>query len=422
MQPSQLTYKFVPFLFVIIFLLVTSSFALEPEEVLVIANKKVAGSISLAKYYMQRRGIPQKNLLTLRISDEHWCSREEYEDEVVPAIRGYIENKNLAGDIKCLVTIYGMPLRIRPAVMTRNEKDQLAELKIKQATIRKALKTVAEDQPGKKEILRNELRALGKQGGIISKNDHRAAFDSELSLVLVEDYPVDGWVLNPYYLGLRGKNTGISKDKVLMVSRLDGPDEETVKRIIDDSIMAEKNGLQGRAYFDAKSPRLNDNKNMKSAYSQYDKSLHLAADRVKKSNRMPVTVNDKVQLFQAGDCPDAALYCGWYSRAKYIDAFEWKPGAVGYHIASSECTTLKDEKSQVWCKMMLEDGVAATLGPVSEPYLQAFPPPEMFFGLLVDGYYSLAESYILSLPYLSWQMVLVGDPLYRPFKNKVKEP
>ncbi len=64
---------------------------------------------------------------------------------------------------------------------------------------------------------------------------------------------------------------------------------------------------------------------------------------------------------------------------KYVDAFKWQPGAVGYHIASSECSTLKAAGSQVWCKMMLEKGVAATLGPVGEPYLQAFPPPEVFF-------------------------------------------
>ncbi len=66
---------------------------------------------------------------------------------------------------------------------------------------------------------------------------------------------------------------------------------------------------------------------------------------------------------------------------------------------------------------MLEDGVAATLGPVDEPYAQAFPPPEVFFTLLLDGSYTLAEAYSLSLPFLSWQMVLIGDPLYRPFKH-----
>jgi uncharacterized protein (TIGR03790 family) len=101
-----------------------------------------------------------------------------------------------------------------------------------------------------------------------------------------------------------------------------------------------------------------------------------------------------------------------------VDAFKWQPGAVGYHIASSECTTLKKSASQVWCKRMLEEGAAATIGPTSEPYLQAFPVPEIFFAALLDGRLTLAECYALSKPFLSWQMVLIGDPLYRPFKNR----
>jgi uncharacterized protein (TIGR03790 family) len=130
---------------------------------------------------------------------------------------------------------------------------------------------------------------------------------------------------------------------------------------------------------------------------------------------MPVMVDDADTLFQPGQCPDAALYCGWYSLATYVDAFDWQPGAVGFHIASSECTTLKKENSQVWCKRMIEKGACATIGPVGEPYLQAFPMPEVFFGFLSEGVLSLAECYMVSLPYLSWKMVLIGDPLYRPF-------
>ncbi len=71
------------------------------------------------------------------------------------------------------------------------------------------------------------------------------------------------------------------------------------------------------------------------------------------------------------------LYSGWYSLGKYVGAFEWCPGAVRYHIASGECATLKKEGSQVWCKRMIEEGVAATLGPVDEPYLSAFLPPNL---------------------------------------------
>jgi hypothetical protein len=64
---------------------------------------------------------------------------------------------------------------------------------------------------------------------------------------------------------------------------------------------------------------------------------------------------------------------------------------------------------------MLKHGAAATIGPVYEPYVQAFPLPELFFAALTEGYMNLGESYLVSLPYISWQMVLVGDPLYRPF-------
>ena len=202
-----------------------------------------------------------------------------------------------------------------------------------------------------------------------------------------------------------------------MVSRLDGLSVSTVKRIIQDSIKAEKNGLKGTAYFDARWPM--PTKQKLSGYALYDNSIHLAADRIRKSNLLPVVVNNSKELFRPGEAPDACLYCGWYSRANYVDAFIWQSGAVGYHIASSECVTLKKRNSRVWCKMMLEKGVAATIGPVGEPYVQAFPLPEVFFGLLIDGYLSLAECYQVSLPFLSWKMVLIGDPLYRPFKNSI---
>ena len=55
--------------------------------------------------------------------------------------------------------------------------------------------------------------------------------------------------------------------------------------------------------------------------------------------------------------------------------------------------------------MMLEKGVAATAGHVGEPYVQAFPVPEIFFGFLAEGILSLVECYIISTPYLSWKMV-----------------
>jgi len=123
-------------------------------------------------------------------------------------------------------------------------------------------------------------------------------------------------------------------------------------------------------------------------------------------------------LFPSGACPNAALYCGWYSLANYIDAFGWQKGAVGFHVASSEASTLRRPESNVWCKRMIEEGVAATLGPVEEPYLASFPLPDIFFPLLMSGKLSLLEVYFRSIPYLSWRQVLIGDPLYMPFKKR----
>ena len=132
---------------------------------------------------------------------------------------------------------------------------------------------------------------------------------------------------------------------------------------------------------------------------------------------MEVVLNESPQLFQPGECPDAALYCGWYSLAKYVDAFDWRPGPSPIILASAEAITLRQPESQVWCKRLLEDGVCATIGPVAEPYLVAFPRPNEFFSLLLEGDRTLVECYYQTKPFNSWMMTLIGDPLYRPFKK-----
>ena len=74
----------------------------------------------------------------------------------------------------------------------------------------------------------------------------------------------------------------------------------------------------------------------------------------------------------------------------------------------------------MWCPNLLKKGVCATLGPVSEPYTIGFPKPAEFFGLLATGEYTLVECYARSMLFCSWMTVLVGDPLYTPFKGAGK--
>lgn len=331
--------------------------ALAPEEVLVLANRNAAKSQGLASFYMKQRGIPESNRVLLWMTDQETCTWSAYEKKAMPPVRRFLEKNP---NIRAVVTFYGLPLRIA--------------------------------DPGQDPHM-------------------TAAFDSELALVKAGSYTLKNWQPNPFYLGFKDKTPPIPKEKVLMVSRLDGSSGAVVRRIIRDSLAAEKEGVKGTAYFDARWPF--PGKGRLSGYAYYDRSIHKAARFHEQKGILPVVLDDKEELFPAGACPDTLIYCGWYSLGKYVDSFKWVKGSVGYHIASVECTTLKQKESRVWCKSILDNGAAATIGPVGEPYVQSFPVPEIFFNLLTEGVLTLAEAYFVSLPYVSWKMVLIGDPLYR---------
>jgi uncharacterized protein (TIGR03790 family) len=297
------------------------------------------------------------------------------------------------------------------------DNKEKAELEKFRSMLR-VLQTRRKISPGKaaKVSLEKASADVLRQISTLDKSDRIASFDSEIALVMEQRYPLAGVIPNPAFVGFSGKkNIQNMPESAFMVSRLDGPSPQTVVRIINDCLRAEKEGLKGKAYFDARWPMPRGGE--LSAYQIYDASIHRAAQIVRESGVMPVILEETERLFGPGECPDAALYCGWYSLGKYIPAFTWATGAVGYHIASAECTTLKKKESTVWCKALLENGAAATLGPVGEPYVTAFAIPEVFFQSLLEGDLTLAECYARANPFLSWKMVLIGDPLYRPFKK-----
>lgn len=204
---------------------------------------------------------------------------------------------------------------------------------------------------------------------------------------------------------------------VLMVSRLDGPTTEVAKGLVDQALQAERSGLQGTVYFDARGLTAKDGTD---TYGVYDQSLRDAADIVTQRSSYRVMLdNADATLSQPGAAPDVALYIGWYKLRSYEDAFTFTPGAIGYHMASAEAVSVHDRHERGWCKNALERGITATLGSVGEPYLDAFPEPAHFTTLLLTGKYSLAEVYYLTSRYVSWRMVLFGDPLYNPMRGRL---
>lgn len=383
--------------------------ALLPEQVLVVANRHVPAGMELATYYTKRRGIPAANILGVWSPDAETCSREAYLEQIAGPVRTRLLAPGGA-ELRAVVLCYGVPLKVQPPVPSREEQTEIEALE----AARRALVAEPGDTEGEGDARRDRLESLIARLKQLRRADQGAAVDSELALVRSAAYPLSGWLPNPAFVGASGSSAGLTRWDVLIVARLDGPTPGIAQRLVDDALAAEAAGLSGGAYLDARWPAPTAEGPLE-GYALYDRSLHRAAEGLQRRG-WAVTVDAAPELFPAGAALPAALYSGWYSLARYVDAFRWQRGAVGYHIASSEAATLRAGGSQVWCKRMLEEGIAATLGPVAEPYVQAFPPPEVFFDLLTRGTLSLGEVYLRSIPHFSWQMVLIGDPLYRPLR------
>jgi len=397
---------------VVLFILIYcgGAVALEPQEILVVANKDITKSVQIARYYCEQRGVPDDNILALPLGSSltDTISREDYEKQLAEPIRRKFFTHKLLGKIKCLLTVYGVPFKVGRRGSLESMKKDLKELQTQADKKRKRIEQLKEDGWTHSRAFRfgqAELAKLQLKIDRINGSETNASVDSELSMVLFGAYELYRWQPNP--LNMKVSNLAFG---VLMVSRLDGPGDEIAKGLVDKAMRAEEAGLNGIAYIDSR------DFSSKDLYGQFDQSLRQLATLTKKQTDIPVVEERTAELFKPGSCPQTALYCGWYSLKRYIDAFDFIDGAIGYHIASFEAVSLRNPNCSQWCPAMLQDGITATLGPVAEPYLHSFPEPKAFFEELYKGE-CLVEAYYHTKPFNSWQLLLVGDPLYRPFRK-----
>ena len=426
--------------------------ALEPAEVAVVYNSDFDGSKALAEYYVAKRGVPAENVLAIRASRDEHVDRQSYLDAIEGPIRAWLdkadatlrssESSSLRSTsryhrIRCVLLMRGVPLTINEIddEKKRRARDEANDAMNRAAGEKSALEAEkkrldeqAKPDPARIGELRQKIDDAEKRLAPLKEAHDRAlkawqdairdtttGVDSELSVMYWTGHPVQGWLPNP----LAWKTwTAAGRErlpKTFMTCRLDAPTDAIVKRVIDDSIAAEAAGLKGVAYFDAWH-RYKGGPDSREGIIAMDELIRRAG-RAVESTGMKTVIDDTEAVFQPGTCPNAAVYCGWYSLMRYVPAFTWVRGSVGYHVASGECVSLRDPKGTYWCKRMLEEGVAATLGPVHEPYVVSFPPPQDFFSFLLTGQYTMAEVYWYTVPSTSWMMTLVADPLYTPFKK-----
>jgi len=324
---------------------------------------------------------------------------------------------------------------IRPAPTADSQFVQAEMEKVRQQLKRgQALVRLVSESPSdlrRQKAYRLVARLFGLQGVVqfsqeeqelFNNKDSDASLDSELTLLWWDPgtYRLSGRLPNPLHY-----ETASAKEQaplalptlpILMVSRLDAPEPQLARQLVDQALQAEQQGLSGKVYLDARGmgpePPL--------GYGFYDQSLRDLAELFRQHTQYAVVLENTEHRFsQPGEASGVAVYAGWYRLRSYEDAFTFNPGAIGYHLASGEAISIHDPSEPGWCKNALARGITATLGPTDEPYLDAFPPPNEFFALLLTGRYSLVEAYFLTARYVSWRMVLFGDPLYNPWRDKM---
>ena len=340
--------------------------ALAPSEVMVLVNRDSKISLEIAQMYQKLRGIPAGNILRFSLGTSREISLEQYRLLLAAPLKKYLEANP---EIRCILTTSGVPYT---------------------------------------------LAVPGEEG---------AALDNELATVLRDPAKVRRRQPNPLFI-LGANSYGITdprKLKMVYVARLDGPDLKLVTRMVEDALATEKTGLQGPVFGDARGI------DGATGYGGADASLRGAIDRLSGAGfETKLDLTEETWTQPSGSVGNqaagAAFYVGWYKLRDFQNIFGQQGlarGAIAWHIASGEAVNIWDASEKGWCVNLLRRGAAVTLGPVREPYVDAFPRGEIFVEALLKGA-TLAESYWLALPNVSWNMVILGDPLYRPFAFKPK--
>jgi uncharacterized protein (TIGR03790 family) len=336
-------------------------------NVLLVVNDTSQLSRDIGQYYARQRSVPPRNICHLRTAATEDIGRTKYDREIAGVIGACLTRNQLTEQVLYIVTTGGCPLKI-----------------------------------------------AGSSG---LEGDY-ASVDSELTLLYTDlkqgkPHSIAGPALNPFF-GRRDAKFAHPDFPMYLVTRLAAYDLEGVKAIIDRALRAAN---QGKFVIDLKEPLPSDG----------DSWLRQAANLLPK-DRVVFDGSEKVIYDQT----EVIGYAGWGSndpnRHRRFLGFHWLPGAIATEFVSTNGRTFKrppdswnisDWNSKpLWfagapqtltADYLLEGATAAT-GHVAEPYLAMTPHPEY----LLPAYYSgrnLAESYYLSIRGLSWQNIVIGDPL-----------
>ena len=342
-----------------------AAYAQDSRRVVVVVNQAAPASRAIAEYYALRRAIPLNHLCRLSMPLTEEISRDQYTRQVARPIAAWLIANRLVEDTYYLVTTTGVPLKI-----------------------------------------------AGRSG----VNGDQASVDSELAMLYQDmkrgPHVLNGPLRNPYY---HSSQPFRHPDfPMYLVARLTGYSFADVKALIDRALSARN---RGKFVIDLKSDDDREGNDWLRAAA-----LALPGDRVVLDSSTKVLTNQR----------DVIGYASWGSndsnRKTRVTGFEWLPGGIATEFVSTDARTFTmppaswtlgtwGDKStwfagapQSLAADFLHEGATAATGHVYEPFLQFSPRPDYLLTAYFAGR-NLAQSFYSSIPALSWQNVLAGDPL-----------
>jgi|ERR1017187_25319 uncharacterized protein (TIGR03790 family) len=338
------------------------------SNVLLVVNRRDPVSQAVADYYVKRRPVPARNVCSVEMTPEETIDWQTYITQIETPVGDCLKREHIEEQVLYIVTTMGVPLRI------------------------------------------------DGMGGSI-QNSEQSSVDSELTLLYAklhgDRFERAGVVPNPFF-SKRDSPFLHPRFPIYLVTRLAANDLADVKAMIDRSLSARNRGM---FVIDTSSPSNGDGNNwLRSA------ALLLPSGRVVLDDTPDVLYKQR----------NVIGYASWGSndggRKQRWLGFEWLPGAIMTEFVSTNARTLKPPppnwnlttytdrehwfagSPQTLSADYIHEGATGASGNVYEPYLSGCVRPEYVLPAYAHGR-DLAESYYLGMPFLSWQGVVLGDPL-----------
>jgi uncharacterized protein (TIGR03790 family) len=372
------------------------------EDVAVVFNSDVRASGEVAEYYAARRGIPTNHCIGLPMPSAEAISRAEFESRI---------EEPLLSELKARALIQTR-LDIQPATPTSPGRisQVLVDSRIRYLVLCHGVPIRVREDPTRREAL----------GPNVPEALHRneAAVDAELTVLplLIRGAARTGPIVNIWYGATNAADLSPANG-LFVVGRLDGPTPLMARALVDRAIEAERNGLLGRGYFDLRAAT-------DAAYRSGDIWISNAWKIVKGYGYDTYLETTPATLPAGFPLSHVAFYAGWYdahaSGPFALPAVEFMPGAIAYHLHSYSAQTLRSTQ-QHWVGPLVARGVTATMGTVAEPYLDGTPDIGLCMARLLYSDFTWGEAALASQRMLSWQLTVIGDPLYQPFATNVLE-